>query len=132
MQNRTLDFTPAQRESEAMPKYDVHLYAVLRFTVRGVETGSMEEACKKAEQVIDAEAIKSAMRGGSEHEAEFDEEVIEALVDVQGDEDFSKSTWLMPAGESWRRGFGLWRQREFSRREKHWRHTAGKRPRLVH
>jgi hypothetical protein len=84
-----------------MPKYDVHLYAVLRFTVRGVEAEFMEQACKKAEQVIDAEAIKSAIRGGSEHEAEFDDEVIEALVDVQGDEDYSESTWFLPEGEAW-------------------------------
>lgn len=84
-----------------MPKYDVHLFAVLRFTLRGVEAESMEEACKKADQVISDEAIKTAMRGGSEYEADFADEIIEALVDVPGDEDYSESTWLVPEGDEW-------------------------------
>jgi hypothetical protein len=84
-----------------VPKYDVHLYAVLRFTVRRVEAKSMEDACKNAEQVVNDEAIKTAMRGGSEYEADFADEVIEALVDVQGDEDYSESTWLEPEGDVW-------------------------------
>ena len=86
-----------------MQKFDVHLFSVVRFTVRGVEAQSMEEACKKADRIISDEAIREAMRGSSEHEADFDDEVIEALVDIQGDEDFSKSTWLVPVGESWTR-----------------------------
>ncbi|MGO9019628.1 MAG: hypothetical protein ACLQVJ_14890 [Syntrophobacteraceae bacterium] len=84
-----------------MPKYDVHLYAVLRFTVRGIEAESMEEACKKADELLTDEAIKSAICGGSDHEADFADKVLEALVDVRGDEDFSESTWLKPAGEIW-------------------------------
>ena len=84
-----------------MPKYDVHLFAVLRFTVRGIEAESMEEACKNAEQVVNDEAIRTAMRGSSEYEADFADEVIEVLVDVQGDEDHSESTWLKPVGEIW-------------------------------
>lgn len=43
-----------------MPTYDVHLYAVLRFTLRGIQAESMEEACKKAEQGIHGEAFKNA------------------------------------------------------------------------
>jgi len=89
------------RETLSVPKYDVHLFPVVRFTVRGVEAESMEEACKKAEESLADEAIKSAMSGGSDHEADFDEEVIEALVDVQGDEDYSGSTWFKPAGDAW-------------------------------
>jgi len=92
---------PTTRDPRSVPKYDVHLFPVVRFTVRGVEAESMEEACKKAEQVLSDEAIKSAMRGDSDHEADFEDEVIEALVDVQGDEDYSESTWLIPAGETW-------------------------------
>lgn len=84
-----------------MPKYDVHLFAVLRFTLRGIEAESMEDACKKADQVISDEAIKNAMCGGSEYEADFAGEVIEALVDVHGDEDYSESTWLVPEGDEW-------------------------------
>jgi len=84
-----------------MPKYDVHLFPVLRFTVRGIEAESMEEACKIAEQNLSDEAIKSAICGGSEHEAEFEDEVVEALVDVQGDEDYSESTWFKPDGDAW-------------------------------
>ena len=84
-----------------MPKYDVHLFAVLRFTLRGVEAESIKDACKKADQVVTDEAIKTAMRGGSEYEADFADEIIEALVDVQGDEDYSESTWLEPEGDGW-------------------------------
>lgn len=85
-----------------MPKYDVHLFAVIRFTLRGVEAESMEEACRRAEQVVNAEAIKNAMRGGSEFEADFADEIIEALVDVQGDEQYEHSTWLSPVGDGWK------------------------------
>jgi hypothetical protein len=61
----------------------------------------MEEACKKAEQGISGEAIKTAMRGGSGYEADFADEIIEALVDIRGDEDHSESTWLEPEGDVW-------------------------------
>ena len=44
--------------------------------------------------------------GGSEHEADFADEVIEALVDVQGNEDYSESTWFKPDGEIWARKEG--------------------------
>ena len=91
---------PMTRDPRSVPTYDVHLFPVVRFTVRNIEAESMEDACKKAEEFLTDEAIKSAMCGGSEYEADFDEEVIEALVDIQGDEDFSESTWLIPAGET--------------------------------
>ena len=97
----SLDSAATTKEPKLVPKYDVHLFAVLRFTVRGVEAEFMEEACKKAEQVVNDEAIKAAMRGGSEYEADFADEVIEALVDLQGDEDHSESTWLEPEGDIW-------------------------------
>ena len=84
-----------------MPKYDVHLFAVLRFTLRSIEAESMEDACRKAEQVVNAEAVKNAMRGGSEFEADFADEVIEALVDVHADEEYAESTWLEPEGGEW-------------------------------
>ena len=82
-----------------MQKYDVHLFPVVRFTVRGVEAESMEDACKKADQLLSDETIKTAIAGGSEHEADFADEVIEALVDVQSNEDYSESTWLKPDGD---------------------------------
>jgi len=85
-----------------MPKYDVHLFPVLRFTVRGIEAESMEEACKIAEQNLSDEAIKSAICGGSEHEAEFEDEVVEALVDVQGDDQYEHTRWLRPVGDGWK------------------------------
>ncbi len=84
-----------------MSKYDVHLFPVVRFTVRNVEAESMEEACGKAEQELSNETIMRAMRGGSEHEADFDDEVLEALVDIQGDADYSQSTWFKPEGDLW-------------------------------
>lgn len=89
-----------------MPKYDVHLFAVLRFTLHAVEAETMEEACRKAEQLVNDDAIKTAMRGGSEYEADFADEIIEALVDVQGNEDYSESEWLVPEGDEWVRKEG--------------------------
>lgn len=86
-----------------MQKYDVHLFPVVRFTVRGIEAESMEEACKKADELLTDEAIKSAMCRGSEHEADFADEVIEALVDVQGDEQYEHSNWLRPVGDGWQK-----------------------------
>jgi len=85
-----------------MSKYDVHLFPVVRFTVRGSEAESMEDACKKAEQFLSREAIKSAMCGGYEHGADFADEVIEALVDVQGDEQYEHTRWLRPVGDGWK------------------------------
>lgn len=84
-----------------MPKYDVHLFPVVRCTVRGVEAESPEEACKKAEQVLSDETLKNAICGSSEYEADFADEILEALVDIQGDENYSESTWFKPAGEAW-------------------------------
>ena len=51
--------------------------------------------------MVTDEAIKNAVCGGSEYEADFADEVIEALVDVHGDEDYSESTWLEPEGDEW-------------------------------
>jgi hypothetical protein len=84
-----------------VPKYDVHLFPVVRFTVRNIEAESPKDACKKAEQDLSDEAIRSAICGSSEHEADFEGKVLQALVDVQGDEDYSESSWLKPAGEAW-------------------------------
>ena len=61
IRNKTLDFTATARGPGALQKYDVHLFPVVRFTVRGVEAESMEEACKKADELLSDEAIKSAM-----------------------------------------------------------------------
>src|SRR5271169_1509905 len=97
----SLNSTATIKEPRSVPKHDVHLYAVLRFTLRGVEAESMEEACKRAEQVINNNAIKTAMRGDSEYETDFAEEIIEALVDLSGDESHSESTWLEPEGDAW-------------------------------
>ena len=85
-----------------MPNYGVHLFPVARFTVRGIEAESMEDACKIAEQVLSDETIKSAMCGGSEHEADFADKVLEALVDVHGNEQYEHSSWLRPVGDGWK------------------------------
>lgn len=89
-----------------MPKYDVHLLPVIRFTVRNIEAGSPEEACSKAEQELDDTTLRRAMRGSSEYEAEYADEIVAALVDIQGDEDYSESAWFRPEGETWVRKDG--------------------------
>jgi len=63
-----------------MSKYDVHIYAVCRVKVPGVEADSQVEACRKAENQAD---LNHAIRAG---QAEYVEEVHSFLADeLDGD-----------------------------------------------
>lgn len=66
-----------------MPLYDVHVYVVGRLTYLGVSAESMEEAIKKTD------AEQSYAR--DIQYAEYAEEITGYLVDLEGDDDYSKS-----------------------------------------
>lgn len=88
-------------------KYDVHLFPKVRVKIVNVEAESMEEAITMAEAAVDFEGLLH--RGWKHHgtnalaveDVEYAEELNEAHVDVQGDEDYSHSKsfqWLFVAG----------------------------------
>lgn len=71
-----------------MPKYDVHLYAVVRVKVSGVEACSMENAIEKAEGATPLHQMFD--RG----DMEYAEEITHYLVDVEGDEEYMQTKWF--------------------------------------
>lgn len=59
-----------------MAKYDVHIYAIARLKVAGIEADSPQDAVRKAEQQVD---LYHAIANG---EAEYAEDIEGFLVDV--------------------------------------------------
>lgn len=77
-----------------MPKYNVLLCPVVNMRVNGVEARNQVAAIKKAERMVDINSIFN------NHHPDAPVAYIEAtdkfdafLVDVEGDKEFSKSTW---------------------------------------
>ncbi len=68
-------------------KYDVHLYAVVRVKVCGVEAASQLEAIEEAENETDL------MRRFEGRDQEYSEEISHYLVDEAGDEEHLKTRW---------------------------------------
>jgi hypothetical protein len=58
-----------------MPKYDVHIYAIARLKVAGIQADSPEDAARQAEHRVDLH--RAIARG----EAEYAEAIEEFLVD---------------------------------------------------
>ena len=72
-----------------MPKYDVHIYAVVRVPIRGVDAKSPEEAVKKVDEEVNLHKILD--RGI----VEYAEDITEYLVDEVGDDGkIKRSFWL--------------------------------------
>lgn len=69
-------------------KYFVHIYAVCRRRVE-VEAGSQQEAVKKANQ-MDMDELFTHRRGSLD-EVEYAEQVLDFLVDEDGDKEHEKS-----------------------------------------
>ena len=69
-------------------KFDVHLYAVVRVKVSGVEAASHEAA---VEQAINDTDVYACIPGP---DTEFADEYSHFLVDVVGDEDNDESKWF--------------------------------------
>lgn len=78
-------------------KYDVHLFVAVRIKVSDVEAESMEAAFAFVEDHTDPrEFLPPEQIGGS---AVWDEgPALGALIDVVGDEDFGRSTYLQGSG----------------------------------
>ena len=77
-----------------MPKYDVHIYAVVRVPIRGVDAKSPEEAVKKVDEEVNLHEILD--RGI----VEYAEDVTEYLVDeVELNGDIKRSFKLNKDGK---------------------------------
>lgn len=63
-------------------KYNVHLYATVRVTIEDVEADDMLQAVERAEEMADLDHLVSSGK------AEYAEEILEALVNVVGDEEY--------------------------------------------
>jgi hypothetical protein len=74
-------------------QYDVHIFAVVRVKVCGVEAKSQVDAIKKAEADVNlSEAfLNTPLRSSHPVETEFAEEIQSFLVDVVGDDDYSET-----------------------------------------
>ena len=91
--------------------FDVHLFAVVRVKVTGVEADSASEAAAKADKSVEPcaifdEALNAAsadvvgwrdrLPGAKIEYVEFADEIVDYLVDEQGDEEFLNSRWFGP------------------------------------
>ena len=63
--------------------YDVHLYPVVRITLKGIEAESQMDAIRRAEASVD---LYQAVC-----EAEYAEDVTAYLVDEHGDRDYART-----------------------------------------
>lgn len=71
-----------------MPKYDVHLYAVVCKKIVGVEAVSPEKAAEKAEIMASNEGIQN-LDG-----CDYADDVLGALVDHENDPDFLHTCYV--------------------------------------
>lgn len=78
-------------------KYRVHLYAVVRVPVDDIEADSQLEAVEKAENGVN-------LHHELDHYGnEWAEEIVYAMVDEEGDEEYDNSRWYDNTSEGWRR-----------------------------
>ncbi len=85
-------------------EYDVHLFHVVRLKVCRLRASSPEEAIVLAEQRHDtyqAFAQRLTPEEDRYDYAEWAEEIVEALVDVVGDEDYTQSHRHIPGAGGW-------------------------------
>jgi hypothetical protein len=77
-------------------KYDVHIYAVVRVKVPGVEAESQTDAIEQAEEQVDFNALFDSRRfslyPGIEC-VEYADETSGYLVDEEGDEEHDRSSF---------------------------------------
>jgi hypothetical protein len=87
-----------------MPKFNVHLFTLVRIKVKNVEAADQKEAVVKAEQrLTDFNDIGQMFSSDSNRgfETEWAEETPEALVDEVEDESFSQSTFYDSINGEW-------------------------------
>lgn len=83
-------------------KYNVTIYPVCKVRVCAVEAASMEEACKKAEDMMDWGLLTDNLSNrpvenclpGEIEVGGYADEVVGYLVDKEGDPEFSESRFL--------------------------------------
>lgn len=88
-----------------MPKrFDVHLYAVVRIKTPGIEATSQQEAIKKACDIVEPRLNDGYLfhtpgnLAGGISVVEYAEEIVNFLVDEEGDEEHERTTWYEPDG----------------------------------
>ena len=93
-----------------MATYNVHIYAVVRIKVMGVEASGMEQATEKAENYADLYRLfnRNHCHNGDDAECnlpdmhiehcEFAEDIVDFLVDEQGDTEFTHSRLIPGPG----------------------------------
>ena len=86
-----------------MPKYEVHVYAVVRLTVAEVEATDMQDAIVGAMKVVDYNVLTRQF--GSDHPGEpwvrataYADELVGFTVDVVGDDSYSQTTHFQADG----------------------------------
>lgn len=73
-------------------KYDVHIYAVARIKVSGIEANSQQEAIREAEKLVDLDRVLNKTFG--DIEVCSAEEIQDYLVDEVGDAEYQNTkTW---------------------------------------
>lgn len=82
-----------------MPKYDVHIYAVVRVKVSGVEADNMPEAIESAVEQADIDELFPHRVYPWGVETEDAEEIVGYLVDVVGDGEHSMTTYYEQDGD---------------------------------
>ena len=79
-----------------MNKYDVHIYAVVRVKLEGIEADSQREATDEARKRFEdgriGEKLGLILPTNATH-AEYADEVVRFLVDEQGNEEYRRSQW---------------------------------------
>lgn len=86
--------------------YNVHMYAVVRIKVTDIEADNHIEAIEKAEPLA-FEFAQRFLQGEADAfyfgvtEYEFAEELIYALVDEEGDEDYERSLYYDSKSGEW-------------------------------
>ena len=76
-------------------RYDVHLYVTVRVKVSDIEAGSQVEAIKLADEMFGKDAVAMVSTG------EYADEVLGALVDEQGDEEYDRTTYYRCTASGW-------------------------------
>ena len=77
-----------------MTEYDVHLYLTFRVKMPKVIAVNKEAAIESALETLDPGSLPTMSTGGRVFE--YSDEVVAALVDIVGDDDFSHSMSLVP------------------------------------
>ena len=77
-----------------MGKYHVHVYPVVRVLIKDIEADSQEEACKKAEELVDLHQLFESLRFDPPvGYVEYADEIDGFLVDEESDVEHELSTW---------------------------------------